>query len=244
MGDVTPLSLGLETLGGVFTKIIDRNTTIPVKKSQVFSTAEDNQPAVTIHVLQGERSMAADNVSTGRFDLTEIPPAPRGTPQIEVIFDIDANGIVHGHAKDKGTGKENKIVISGGKNLSEQDIERMVKEAKENEDSDKSKKEFIDIRNNADQTIYSTEKLMSEHKDKIKEEDLKEMESDLENLKKVKDGDSIEETKGVMERLQKSTHKASEAVYKANGPSNGAGGQESTGGEEAPSEEKKDGEED
>ncbi len=213
--DVTPLSLGLETLGGVFTKIIDRNTTIPVKKSQVFSTAEDNQPAVTIHVLQGERSMAADNVSMGRFDLTGIPPAPRGTPQIEVIFDIDANGIVHVNAKDKGTGKENKIVISGGKNLSEAEIEKMVKEAKENEDSDKQKKEFIDLRNNADQIIYSSEKLIAENKEKLNESDVKELEDEISNLKKVKDGDNLDEIKSGLEKMQKVSHKISEQIYKS-----------------------------
>tara|TARA_Y100001935_G_C17307040_1_gene512987 strand:- start:1823 stop:3628 length:1806 start_codon:yes stop_codon:yes gene_type:complete len=213
--DVTPLSLGIETLGGVTTKIIERNTTIPVKKSQVFSTAEDNQQAVTIHVVQGERSMASDNVSLGRFDLTGIPSSPRGIPQIEVTFDIDANGIVNVSAKDKGTGKENKIVISGSKNLSDEDIDKMINDAKANEDADKKKKEVIDLKNHADQVIYATEKMISENKDKIKEDELGPVNEALEALKKAKEGDNLEEIRSSMDNLQKSTHKISEQLYKA-----------------------------
>jgi molecular chaperone DnaK len=213
--DVTPLSLGIETLGGVFTKVIERNTTIPVKKSQVFSTAQDNQPAVTIHILQGERAMATDNVSLGRFDLTGIPPARRGVPQIEVSFDIDANGIVHVHAKDLGTGKENKITISGSKNLSEKDIEKMVRDAQEHEAEDHKKKELIELRNRADQVIYSSELFINENKDKIKEEDRKNIENEIEELKKVKDSNDSQIITDHTERVEKAMYKVSEDVYKA-----------------------------
>lgn len=213
--DVTPLSLGIETLGGVFTKVIERNTTIPVKKSQVFSTAQDNQPAVTIHVLQGERAMASDNVSLGRFDLTGIPPARRGVPQIEVSFDIDANGIVHVNAKDLGTGKENKITISGSKNLSEKDIEKMVREAQEHEAEDHKKKELIELRNRADQVIYSSELFINENKDKVKEEDRKNIENEIEELKKVKDSNDAQTITEHTERVEKAMYKVSEDVYKA-----------------------------
>lgn len=210
--DVTPLSLGIETLGGVTTKIIDRNTTIPVKKSQVFSTAADNQPGVEIHVVQGERSMAADNVSLGRFSLTGIPPAPRGVPQIEVIFDIDADGIVNVSAKDKGTGKENKIVISGSKNLSEKDIEKMVNDAKLNEEADKRKKELIDVRNHADQLVYSSEKLVNENREKIS--NLDEINGAIQKLKEDKETDNLESIQSSMDNLQKLMHKISEEMYK------------------------------
>ncbi len=212
--DVTPLSLGIETLGGVFTKIIERNTTIPVKKSQVFSTAQDNQPAVTIHVLQGERAMAGDNVSLGRFDLTGIPPARRGVPQIEVSFDIDANGIAHVNAKDLGTGKENKITISGSKNLSEKDIEKMVRDAQEHESEDIKKKELIELRNRADQVIYSSELFLNENKDKIKEEDRKNIENEIEALKKVKDSSEAQTLTEHTDRVEKAMYKVSEDVYK------------------------------
>lgn len=213
--DVTPLSLGIETMGGISTKVIERNTTIPIQKSQVFSTADDNQSAVTINVVQGERSMAKDNVSLGRFDLTGIPPAARGVPQIEVTFDIDANGIVNVSAKDKGTGKENKIVISGSKNLSDEEIEKMVNEAKDNEDEDKKRKELIDTKNHADQIIYATEKMLSENKDKISEEDLTPIQEALTKLKEDKDKEDVEVIKTSMDNLQKSTHKISEQLYKA-----------------------------
>jgi molecular chaperone DnaK len=212
--DVTPLSLGIETLGGVFTKIIERNSTIPLKKSQVFSTAEDNQPAVTINVLQGERAMAKDNVNLGRFDLSDIPPAPRGVPQIEVTFDIDANGIVHVFAKDLGTGKESKIVISGSKNLSKEDIERMVKEAQAHEADDKKLKEVIDVKNQADQIIFSTEKAIKDYGDKVSAEEKTAIEESVKELKLVKDNGSLEDIKAAIEKVSTAAHKLAEEMYK------------------------------
>jgi len=214
--DVTPLSLGIETLGGVFTRLIDKNTTIPTKKSQVFSTAEDNQSAVTIRVFQGEREMAADNKLLGQFDLVGIPPAPRGMPQIEVTFDIDANGIVNVSAKDKATGKEQQIRIQASGGLSEEDIEKMVKEAEENAESDKKKREAVDARNHADSLINETEKNLKEHSDKIPESDKNKINSDIEELKKVKDGDDIEAIKSKTEALVQSSLKLGEAIYKQN----------------------------
>ena len=214
--DVTPLSLGIETLGGVFTRLIDKNTTIPTKKSQVFSTAEDNQSAVTIRVFQGEREMAADNKLLGQFDLVGIPPAPRGMPQIEVTFDIDANGIVNVSAKDKATGKEQQIRIQASGGLSEEDIERMVKEAEENAEVDKKKREAVDARNHADSLINETEKNLKEHSDKIPESDKNKISSDIEELKKVKDGDDTEAIKSKTEALVQSSLKLGEAIYKQN----------------------------
>ena len=190
--DVTPLSLGIETLGGVFTKMIEKNTTIPVKKSQVFSTAVDNQPAVTINVLQGERAKASDNHKLGEFNLEGIPAAPRGIPQIEVTFDIDANGIVHVSAKDLGTGKQNTVTISGSTNLSKEDIERMTKEAEANEAEDRKFKELVETRNKADMLISSTEKSLKEYGDKTSEQEKKDIEAAIEELKKVKDGEDKE----------------------------------------------------
>ena len=190
--DVTPLSLGIETLGGVFTKMIEKNTTIPVKKSQVFSTAVDNQPAVTINVLQGERAKASDNHKLGEFNLEGIPAAPRGIPQIEVTFDIDANGIVHVSAKDLGTGKQNTVTISGSTNLSKEDIERMTKEAEANEAEDRKFKELVETRNKADMLISSTEKSLKEYGDKASEQEKKDIEAAIEELKKVKDGEDKE----------------------------------------------------
>lgn len=224
--DVTPLSLGIETLGGVFTKIIERNSTIPLKKSQVFSTAEDNQPAVTINVLQGERAMAKDNVTLGRFDLSDIPPAPRGVPQIEVTFDIDANGIVHVSAKDLGTGKENKIVISGSKNLSKEDIERMVKDAQAHEVEDKKMKEVIEVRNQADQVIFSTEKALKEYGDKVSAEDKTKIEEAVKELKDVKGKDDLDAIKKAMDNLQNAAHKLAEEMYKNAQASQQAGAQD------------------
>ncbi len=213
--DVTPLSLGIETLGGVMTKLIERNTTIPTRKSQVFSTAEDSQPAVSIHVLQGEREMARHNRTLGRFELTEIPPAPRGIPQIEVTFDIDANGIVNVSAKDKATSKEQKIRIESSSGLSEKDIEKMVKEAEANAESDKAEKAKIEAKNQAAQAVYATEKLLKEHGDKVDEAEKKSVESALENLKKVQDSDNPEEINTAIKALEKASHKISEAMYKA-----------------------------
>ena len=213
--DVTPLSLGIETLGNVFTKIIERNTTIPTKKSQVFSTAADNQTAVDIHVLQGERSMAYDNTTLGRFQLTDIPPAMRGIPQIEVTFDIDANGIVHVTAKDLGTGKEQKITITSNTNLSEEEIERKVKEAEMNAEADKAKKEKIEAVNQAESTVYQTEKTLKEVEDKISADDKAEIEKAIENVKSVKDKEdaSAEEIKNAIDELMQKFQKVSEVMY-------------------------------
>lgn len=233
--DVTPLSLGIETLGGVCTKIIEKNTTIPVKKSQVFSTAVDNQPAVTINVLQGERAKAADNHKLGEFNLEGIPAAPRGIPQIEVTFDIDANGIVHVSAKDLGTGKENTVTISGSTNLSEDEIERMKKDAEVNEAEDKKFKELIETRNKADMLITSTEKSLKENGEKATEEDKKKIESAIEELKKVKDGEKKEEIDAAIEKLSQAAHKFAEELYKEAQ----AKQQANAAGQANPSEEKK-----
>lgn len=212
--DVTPLSLGIETLGGVFTKMIEKNTTIPVKKSQVYSTAVDNQPAVTINVLQGERAKASDNHKLGEFNLEGIPAAPRGVPQIEVTFDIDANGIVHVSAKDLGTGKENTVTISGSTNLSKEDIDRMTKEAEANEAEDKKFKELVESRNKADMLIASTEKSLKEYGDKATEQEKKDIEAAIEELKKVKDGEDKDAIEKAMESLSQVAHKFAEEIYK------------------------------
>ena len=213
--DVTPLSLGIETMGNVMTKIIERNTTIPTKKSQVFSTAADNQTAVDIHVLQGERSMSYDNTTLGRFQLSEIPPAPRGIPQIEVTFDIDANGIVHVTAKDLGTGKEQKVTITSGTNLSEEEIERKVKEAEMNAEADKAKKDRIEAVNQADSTIYQTEKTLNELGDKVNADDKSAIEAALASLKEVKDKEAAtaEEIKAAIDEVMNKFHKVSEQMY-------------------------------
>ena len=213
--DVTPLSLGIETMGNVMTKIIERNTTIPTKKSQVFSTAADNQTAVDIHVLQGERSMAYDNTTLGRFQLSEIPPAPRGIPQIEGTFDIDANGIVHVTAKDLGTGKEQKVTITSGTNLSEEEIEKKVKEAEMNAEADKAKKDKIEAVNQADSTIYQTEKTLNELGDKVNADDKSQIEAAITSLKEVKDKESAsaEEIKAAIDEVMNKFHKVSEQMY-------------------------------
>ena len=211
--DVTPLSLGIETLGGVFTKLIEKNTTIPTKKSQIFSTAADNQPAVEIHVLQGEREMAADNKTLGRFQLVGIPPAPRGVPQIEVTFDIDANGIVHVSAKDMGTGKEQSIEITASSGLSEEEIERLVKDAEMHAEEDRKKRELIDARNMADSLIYNTEKSIKEAGDKLDDSAKGQIDSAIENLKKAMEGENADEIKRLTEELTQASHKLAEIMY-------------------------------
>ncbi len=229
--DVTPLSLGIETLGGVSTKLIEKNTTIPTKKSQIFSTAADNQPAVSIHVLQGEREMAEYNKTLGRFELVGIPPAPRGIPQIEVAFDIDANGIVHVSAKDLGTGKEQSIQITASSGLSDEEIERLVKEAEAHAEDDKKKKDLVEARNQADSLIYQTEKSMKELGDKMDPSLKEKVEGAIEPLKKAMEGSDTEEIKRLSEELMQTSHKLAEAMYaKASGAAQ-AGGEQAAGAE-------------
>jgi len=211
--DVTPLTLGIETLGSVSTPLIEKNTTIPTSKSQVFSTAADSQTSVEIHVLQGERPMASDNKTLGRFILDGIPPSPRGVPQVEVSFDIDANGILNVKAVDKASGKEQHITIAASSSLSEEEIEKMKKEAEEHAEEDKNKKEQIDIKNQADAVVFSSEKMIKESGDKIKEEDKKELEEKVEALKKIKDSDNIEEIKKVLEEVNQVAQKIGTAMY-------------------------------
>jgi len=241
--DVTPLSLGIETLGGVFTRLIDRNTTIPTRKSQVFSTAADNQTSVEVHVLQGEREMASDDRTLGRFHLDGIPPAPRGVPQVEVTFDIDANGIVHVQAKDMATNKEQKITITASSGLNKEDIDRMVNDAKSHEADDKKRREEIDTRNQAEALVYNTEKTLKENKDKLDAGDVKNIEEKLEACKKAvesedKDADKIKKT---MEELMQASHKMAEQMYKSAAPKAEAGtAPEGEAKAEEPKEEKKD----
>ncbi len=213
--DVTPLSLGIETFGGVFTKLLERNTTIPTKKSQVFSTAEDGQSAVTIRVFQGERSMAADNKSLGQFDLVGIPPAPRGVPQIEVAFDIDSNGIVQVSAKDKATGKEQQIQIQSSGGLSSEDIERMVKEAEQNAENDKKRREQVELKNTAEALAHSTEKSLKEHGESLGADDKEKIEQDLKSLQETLDADDFDNIQEKSAKLAQSAMKLGEAVYKA-----------------------------
>ena len=229
--DVTPLSLGIETLGGVFTPLISRNTTIPTRKSQVFSTAADNQSAVSIHVLQGERGMASQNRTLGNFDLVGIPPAPRGVPQIEVTFDIDANGIVHVSAKDLGTGKEQHIRIESSSGLSESEIDRMVKEAEANAETDKREREKVEVHNNADSLIYTTEKTLKDMGDKVSAADKANIEEAVAALKKSLEGGDIDDIKAKTEALQQASYKIAEELYKNQGAnaSEATGGQTNTG---------------
>jgi molecular chaperone DnaK len=211
--DVTPLSLGIETLGGVMTRLIEKNTTIPTRKSQVFSTAADNQPAVSIHVLQGEREMAAGNKTLGRFELVGIPPAPRGVPQIEVTFDIDANGIVNVSAKDTATGKEQSIQITASSGLTKEEIDAAVKDAEMHSEDDKKKKELIDARNHADSLMYATEKSLKDLGEKVDAETRAKVEAAMGDLKQVMDGEDVEAIKAKSEALTQASHKLAEAMY-------------------------------
>lgn len=211
--DVTPLSLGIETMGGVFTKLIERNTTIPTSKSQIFSTAADNQTAVDIHVLQGERPMAADNKTLGRFQLTDIPPAPRGVPQIEVTFDIDKNGIVNVSAKDLGTGKEQKITIKSSSGLSEEEIQRMVKEAEENAEADRKRKEEAELRNEADQLVFTVDKTLKELEGKVDAGEVKKAEEARDALKAAIEKNNLEEIRQKKEALQEIVQNLSIKLY-------------------------------
>jgi molecular chaperone DnaK len=245
--DVTPLSLGIETLGGVFTKLIERNTTIPTKKTQIFSTAADNQPAVSIHVLQGEREMAINNRTLGRFDLVGIPPAPRGMPQIEVTFDIDANGILHVAAKDLGTGKEQSIRIESSSGLSEEEVEKMKKDAELHSEEDKKRKELIEAKNKADSTVYATEKTLKEHGDKLSNEEKEKVEKALETLKEAMNSDDIERINKSTEDVMTASHKLAEEIYKQASAQQQEGAGAEPGAEQAqeqPTEEEKKGKDD
>jgi molecular chaperone DnaK len=222
--DVTPLSLGIETLGGVFTKLIERNTTIPTRKSQIFSTATDSQPAVTIHVLQGEREMAGDNKTLGQFELMGIPPAPRGVPQIEVTFDIDANGIVHVSAKDLGTGKEQSIKITASSGLNEDEIKKMVKDAESHAADDKKRRELAEVRNHLDSLIYSTEKSMKEFGEKMDSTDKQKIEEAMAKAKKALESNEVGTMKSAQEELTQASHKLAEAMYAKASKSGQAGG--------------------
>lgn len=235
--DVTPLSLGIETLGGVMTRLIEKNTTIPCKKSQIFSTAADNQPAVSIHVLQGERQMAPDNRTLGRFELVGIPPAPRGVPQVEVAFDIDANGIVHVNAKDLGTGKEQSIKITASSGLSEAEIEKLVKDAEMHAEDDKRRKELIEARNQADSLVYSVEKNVKEFGDKVDAAEKTKIEEAIAKTKKALEGDDIDAIKKAQDELMNVSHKLAEAMYAKTaggqgGPEAGGGTHQQAGGEQ------------
>jgi molecular chaperone DnaK len=222
--DVTPLTLGIETLGGVFTKLIDRNTTIPTRKSETFSTAADNQTSVEIKVYQGERSMARDNRLLGVFQLVGIPPAPRGIPQVEVTFDIDANGILNVTAKDRATNNEQKITITSSSGLSKDEVDKMARDAESHSADDRKKKEEIEARNRADAMVYNVDKMLKEHRDKISDTDAKQVEAALEDVKKAMSEGGLEQITSATDRLTTASHKLAEAMYKAqSGPQNGAG---------------------
>ena len=216
--DVTPLTLGIETLGGVFTKMIARNTTIPTKKTEIYSTASDNQPSVEIHVLQGEREMASYNRTLGRFHLDGIPPAPRGIPKVEVTFDIDANGILHVSAKDLGTGKQQAITITGHSGLDEKEIDRMVKDADTHSEEDKRRREVVEAKNQADQLVYSLEKLLRENKARIPESEAEHVRAEIENTKRAMESDNLEQIRGAIEALSRASHKVTEMMYQQAGP--------------------------
>jgi molecular chaperone DnaK len=220
--DVTPLSLGVETLGGVMTKLIERNTTIPTRKSETFSTAADSQTQVEIHVLQGERDMAGDNRSLGRFHLAGLPPAPRGLPQIEVTFDIDANGILNVSAKDKATGKEQKVQITHSSGLAKEEVEKMVNQARENESADKARRELVEMKNQAESQSYAAEKMLKENKDKISADSAKALEEAVANLNKVREGQDKDAIKSALDALQQASYKIAEEMYKATGQAGGA----------------------
>jgi molecular chaperone DnaK len=236
--DVTPLSLGIETLGAVMTVLIERNTTIPIRKTEVFSTAEDNQTAVDIHVLQGERPMANDNMTLGRFRLDGIPPAPRGVPQIEVTFDIDANGILNVAAKDKATGKEQNVTITATTNLSDNDVERMVGQAKQHAEEDRVRRELADARNSADTVAYSVEKALRELGDKVPEGDRARIENSMQELKTAMEGEDTAEIKRLTEQVQQASHALSQQMYAQQeaGPQATNGEGPTASGPEAPEE--------
>jgi molecular chaperone DnaK len=234
--DVTPLTLGIETLGGVFTKMISRNTTIPTKKNEIFSTASDNQPSVEIHILQGEREMASNNRSLGRFHLDGIPPALRGIPKIEVTFDIDANGILHVSAKDMGTGKQQAITITGHSGLDEQEIDQMVTDADAHSVEDKKRREIIDIKNQADQMIYNLEKLLRENKEKIPADDATQVQAEIDNTKKAAEGEDVEAIKQAMEKLSQASHKLTEMMYQQATQQQAGGSQDASGEQAQPQE--------
>jgi len=242
--DVTPLSLGIETLGGVSTKLIEKNTTIPTKKSQVFSTAADNQTAVTIHVLQGEREFAEHNKSLGRFDLVGLPAAPRGVPQVEVTFDIDANGMVHVNAKDLGTGKEQSIRITASGGLTEEEIKRMQREAEENKSSDEKRKQVVNARNTLDGLIYTIDKTLKEHGDKVAADDKKTVEAALVEARNALNSQDVAELEKATQALTQASNKMAEQMYKTAGPGAAPGGPTdggSNGHGSGPGEEKKEG---